>query len=77
MQCNNSDDFAPCPGGREKVYSFWFADREGKGHWKTVGRHSKGVRPVTVRTARGAFPAELAATGVNPIENTAVVPGNS
>jgi integrase len=42
-----------------------------------VGRHSKGVRPATTRTARAAFLAELAATGVNPIENTKVTVGQA
>jgi integrase len=49
----------------------------GKGHWKTVGRHSKGVRPQTARSARAAFLAELEATGVNPIENTKVTVGQA
>jgi integrase len=67
----------PKTGKPDKVYSFWFADNEGKGHWKTVGRHSKGVRPATARAARAAFLAELAATGVNPIENTKVTVGQA
>ena len=35
----------PRTGEYDKIYCFWYADHEGKGHWKTVGRHSKGVRP--------------------------------
>ena len=35
----------------DRVYCFWYADAEGKGHWKTVGRHSKGERPQTARQA--------------------------
>ncbi len=58
----------PRTGEYDKIYCFWYADHEGKGHWKTVGRHSKGVRPATVRKERVKFLAEFDATGINPIE---------
>ncbi len=58
----------PRTGEYDKIYCFWYADHEGKGHWKTVGRHSKGVRPATVRKERAKFLAEFDATGINPIE---------
>lgn len=59
------------------MYSFWFADHEGKGHWKTVGRHSQGVRPQTARLARAKFLAELADSGMNPIERDKVTIGQA
>jgi integrase len=58
----------PRTGELDRVYSFWYSDHAGKGHWKTVGRHSKGIRPATVRTARSKFLAEIAETGVSPVE---------
>ncbi|MDR1945608.1 MAG: hypothetical protein LBQ51_00330, partial [Desulfovibrio sp.] len=58
----------PRTGELDRVYSFWYSDHTGKGHWKTVGRHSKGVRPATARTARSKFLAEIADTGVSPVE---------
>lgn len=67
----------PKTGEPDKVYCFWYADNEGKGHWKTVGRHSKGIRPVTARTARAKFLAEIADTGINPVERTKVTVGQA
>lgn len=65
----------PRTGEYDKIYCFWYADHEGKGHWKTVGRHSKGVRPATVRKERVKFLAEFDATGINPIERDKVTIG--
>jgi integrase len=45
----------PRSGEADRVYCFWYADKEGKGHWKTVGRHSKGVRARTAKAARTEF----------------------
>jgi hypothetical protein len=66
----------PRTGELDRVYSFWFADHAGKGHWKTVGRHSKGVRPQTARIERGKFLAELEA-GVNPVQRDKVTIGQA
>ena len=66
----------PRTGEYDKIYCFWYADHEGKGHWKTVGRHSKGVRPATVRKERAKFLAEFDATGINPIERDKVTIGD-
>jgi integrase len=52
-------------GEQDRVYCFWWSDAEGKGHWKTIGRHSKGVRPQFARQARNEFLAQLDA-GNNP-----------
>lgn len=57
----------PRTGEYDRVYCFWYADAEGKGHWKTVGRHSQGERPQTARQARAIFLGELAA-GANPAQ---------
>ena len=67
----------PRTGENDKIYCFWYADTEGKGHWKTVGRHSKGIRPATARTERARFLAEFEATGVNPIERDKVTIGQA
>jgi integrase len=67
----------PKTGEADKVYLFWYADHEGKGHWKTVGRHSKGIRPATARTARATFLTELATTGANPAEQIKVTIGQA
>ena len=66
----------PRTGEYDKIYCFWYADHEGKGHWKTVGRHSKGIRPATARKERAKFLAEFEATGVNPIERDKVTIGD-
>jgi integrase len=65
----------PRTGEADRVYCFWYADHEGKGHWKTVGRHSQGVRPTTARTARAKFLAEIADTGLNPTEHQKITVG--
>lgn len=65
----------PRTGEYDKIYCFWYADHEGKGHWKTVGRDSKGVRPATVTKERAKFLAEFDATGINPIERDKVTIG--
>lgn len=57
----------PKTGEYDRIYCFWYSDSEGKGHWKTVGRHSAGVRAATARNARAKFLAELA-TGINPVK---------
>ena len=61
-------------GELDKIYCFWYADFQGKGHWKTVGRHSKGTRPQTARNERAKFLAELA-DGINPVERNKVTIG--
>ena len=66
----------PRTGEYDKIYCFWYADHEGKGHWKTVGRHSKGIRPATARKERAKFLAEFEATGANPIERDKVTIGD-
>lgn len=65
----------PHTGKPDLIYAFWYQDAEGRGHWKTVGRHSEGVRPSTARTARARFLAEFNATGVNPLERDKVTVG--
>lgn len=65
----------PRTGKPDLIYVFWYQDADGKGHWKTVGRHSKGVRPSTARTARAQFLAEFNITGVNPIERDKITVG--
>ncbi|MDR2818931.1 MAG: site-specific integrase [Desulfovibrio sp.] len=67
----------PKTGQQDRVYAFWYADHEGKGHWKTVGRHSQGVRPQTARNARAEYLAEIAATGVSPREREKVTVGQA
>jgi integrase len=49
----------------------------GKGHWKTVGRHSKGVRPQTARNARATHLATIAETGETPEQRIAVTVGQA
>lgn len=66
----------PRTGEYDKIYCFWYADHEGKGHWKTVGRHSKGIRPAMARKERTKFLAEFEGTGVNPIERDKVTIGD-
>ncbi|MDR0339727.1 MAG: hypothetical protein LBH65_05560, partial [Desulfovibrio sp.] len=67
----------PKTGKVDRVYAFWYADHEGKGHWKTVGRHSQGVRPQSARNARAEYLAEIAATGVCPTERDKVTVGQA
>jgi hypothetical protein len=64
----------PRTGETDRVYSFWYSDHEGKGHWKTVGRHSKGTRPQTVRIERAKFLTKLEA-GVNPVQRDKITVG--
>lgn len=45
----------PRTGARDRIYYYWYADAAGKGHWKSVGRHSEGLRPQTARQARMDF----------------------
>ncbi|MDR2050625.1 MAG: site-specific integrase [Deltaproteobacteria bacterium] len=66
----------PRTGEADRVYCFWYADHEGKGHWKTVGRHSQGVRPQAARRTRAKFLAELAA-GVNPAQQEKITVGQA
>ena len=48
----------PRTGEYDKIYCFWYAEHEGKGHWKTVGRHSKGVpRPRSERSGQSSLPS--------------------
>lgn len=54
-------------GNSDRIYAFWYADPDGKGHWKTVGRHSEGIRAVNARNARTQFLAEYNQTGVSPV----------
>lgn len=66
----------PHTGKPDLIYVFWYQDADGKGHWKTVGRHSKGVRPTTARNARAKFLADFDATGVNPVQLDKVTVGH-
>lgn len=65
----------PRTGKPDLIYVFWYQDTQGKGHWKTVGRHSEGVRPATARAARARFLAEFASTGINPLEHDKLTVG--
>lgn len=66
----------PRTGEPDRVYYFWFADAAGKGHWKAVGRHSKGERPQSTRIARSKYLNELAA-GNNPAVREKVTVGDA
>lgn len=66
----------PRTGEPDRIYCFCFTDTQGKGHWKTVGRHSKGIRPTLVQKERAKFLAEIAVTGVNPVEREKVTIGD-
>ena len=66
----------PRTGEYDRIYCFWWADAQGKGHWKTVGRHSKGERPQTARKARADFLTELTG-GVNPNQREAYTVGEA
>lgn len=65
----------PKTGGPDRIYCFCYTDAQGKGHWKTVGRHSEGVRPPMVKSERAKFIAEIAVTGVNPTARDKVTIG--
>ncbi|WP_298069345.1 site-specific integrase [uncultured Mailhella sp.] len=56
----------PKTGEPDRIYCFCYTDAQGKGHWKTVGRHSEGIRPPMVKSERAKFIAEIASTGINP-----------
>lgn len=45
----------PRTGEPDRVYCFVYRDASGKQHWKTVGRHSEGVRAQTARAARADY----------------------
>ena len=62
-------------GEPDRIYCFCYTDAQGKGHWKTVGRHSEGVRPPMVKSERAKFIAEIAVTGVNPTVRDKVTVG--
>lgn len=66
----------PRTGDYDRIYCFSYLDPFKKLHWKTVGRHSEGVRVQTARAARVEFLAELNA-GRNPIDNAAVTTGDA
>ncbi len=66
----------PRTGLLDRIYCFCFTDTQGKGHWKTVGRHSKGIRPALVQKERAKFLAEIAVTGVTPVEREKVAIGD-
>ena len=65
----------PKTGEPDRIYCFCYTDAQGKGHWKTVGRHSEGVRPPMVKSERAKFIAEIAVTGVNPTARDKVTIG--
>ncbi len=65
----------PKTGEPDRIYCFCYTDAQGKGHWKTVGRHSEGVRPPMVKSERAKFIAEIAVTGVNPTARDKVTVG--
>ena len=62
-----SQKLDPRTGTKDRIYSFWYSDAEGRGHWKRVGRHSEGHRPQTARQARMDFLRTLS-EGTNLIE---------
>lgn len=64
-------------GDYDKIYAFWYADPQGKGHWKTVGRHSEGCRPVIARNERNKFLSEYLQTGINPAVHGAFTVGKA
>ncbi len=65
----------PKTGEPDRIYCFCYTDAQGKGHWKTVGRHSEGVRPPMVKSERAKFIAEIAVTGMNPTARDKVTVG--
>lgn len=62
-------------GEPDKVYCFRYVDLKGREHWKTVGRHSDGIRATTARKARSNFLLEMENSGVNPEERNKVTIG--
>ncbi len=67
----------PRTGEPDRIYAFWYADTEGKGHWKTVGRQSTQCSPKVARDERAKFLATFGATGINPIEQGKVTIGQA
>lgn len=65
----------PATGETDRIYAFWYADAAGRGHWKTVGRHSAGVRPEHAKTERTRFLAEMYETGISPAQRDSVTVG--
>lgn len=65
----------PRNGEMDRIYAFWYSDSQGKGHWKTVGRHSEGIRAATVKKEREKFLAEFATTGITATEREKVTIG--
>ena len=65
----------PKTGEPDRIYCFCYTDARGKGHWKTAGRHSEGIRPPMVRSERAKFIAEIASTGINPATRDSVTIG--
>lgn len=65
----------PHTGDPDRIYIFWYADASGKGHWKTVGRHSQGVSPVTAMLERTKFLAGCANTPRPPLDHPIVTVG--
>ncbi len=65
----------PRNGEMDRIYAFWYSDDQGKGHWKTVGRHSEGIRAATVKKEREKFLAEFAITGITAVEREKVTIG--
>ncbi len=49
----------PKTGDPDRIYCFCYTDAQGKGHWKTVGRHSEGSRPALAKRERAKFIAEM------------------
>ena len=62
-----SQKLDPRTGTKDRIYYFWYADAESRGHWKSIGRHSQGYRPQTARQARMDFLSALS-DGRNLIE---------
>ena len=65
----------PQTGVADRIYAFWYADAAGRGHWKTAGRHSAGMRPEQVKALRASFLAEMHETGICPAERDSVTVG--
>ncbi len=65
----------PKAGEPDRIYCFCYTDAQGKGHWKTVGRHSEGVRPALAKRERAKFIAEIADTGIDPAARDRVTVG--
>ncbi|MBS5049219.1 MAG: tyrosine-type recombinase/integrase [Desulfovibrionaceae bacterium] len=66
----------PRTGELDRIYCFSWQDAQGKGHWKTVGRHSQGERAQTAKVARAEFLARIAG-GINPARKNTVTVGDA